>query len=96
MDRNESLAHFLDSKASVISFSKIKGEPCNSDRKDSLVTGSFSLSIREKVLEVRTGAVHNRIAIDGIEVDDLDYIAIGNPRGTTEVIPITIRSLMFS
>jgi ethanolamine utilization protein EutA len=35
------------------------------------------------------------IAIDGIEVGDLDYIDIGEPMGVTEVIPVTVKSLMF-
>jgi len=35
------------------------------------------------------------IAIDSIEVGDLDYIDIGEPMGITEVIPVTVKSLMF-
>jgi ethanolamine utilization protein EutA len=35
------------------------------------------------------------IAIDGIEVGDLDYIDIGECLGITEVIPVTVKSLMF-
>jgi ethanolamine utilization protein EutA len=35
------------------------------------------------------------IAIDGIDVGDLDYIDIGIPMGITEVIPVTVKSLMF-
>jgi ethanolamine utilization protein EutA len=34
------------------------------------------------------------IAIDGIEVGDLDYIDIGECLGITEVIPVTVKSLM--
>lgn len=35
------------------------------------------------------------IAIDGIDVSDLDFIDIGAPLGFTEVIPVTIKSLLF-
>lgn len=35
------------------------------------------------------------IAVDGIDVGDLDYIDIGVPMGITEVIPVTVKSLMF-
>lgn len=35
------------------------------------------------------------IAVDGIEVGDLDYIDIGLPMGVSEVIPVTVKSLMF-
>ena len=36
------------------------------------------------------------IAIDGIEVGDLDYIDIGRPMGVSEVIPVTVKSLVFA
>ena len=36
------------------------------------------------------------IAIDGIEVGDLDYIDIGSPMGVSEVIPVTVKSLVFA
>lgn len=35
------------------------------------------------------------IAVDGIDVGDLDYIDIGAAMGNTEVIPVTVKSLMF-
>ena len=35
------------------------------------------------------------IAVDGIDVGDLDFIDVGNAMGVTEVIPVTIRSFMF-
>jgi len=35
------------------------------------------------------------IAVDGIEVGDLDYVDIGACLGITEVIPVTVKSLMF-
>ncbi len=35
------------------------------------------------------------IAVDGIEVGDLDFIDIGECMGVTEVIPVTVKSLMF-
>jgi len=35
------------------------------------------------------------IAVDGIDVGDLDFIDVGSAMGVTEVIPVTIRSFMF-
>jgi ethanolamine utilization protein EutA len=36
------------------------------------------------------------IAVDGIEVEgDLDYVDIGRPLGVTEVVPVTVKSLVF-
>ncbi len=35
------------------------------------------------------------IAVDGIDVGDLDYIDIGCPMGVSEVMPVTVKSLMF-
>jgi ethanolamine utilization protein EutA len=34
-------------------------------------------------------------AVDGIGVGDLDYIDIGKCLGITEVIPVTVKSMMF-
>jgi ethanolamine utilization protein EutA len=36
------------------------------------------------------------IVVDGIEVGDLDYVDIGEPMGNTEVIPVTVKSLIFA
>ena len=36
------------------------------------------------------------IAIDGIEVGDLDYVDIGMPMGVSDVIPVTVKSLIFA
>jgi ethanolamine utilization protein EutA len=35
------------------------------------------------------------VAVDGIEVGELDYVDIGRPMGLTEVIPVTVKSLIF-
>jgi ethanolamine utilization protein EutA len=36
------------------------------------------------------------VVIDGIEVEgDLDYVDIGRPLGVTEVVPVTVKSLVF-
>jgi len=35
------------------------------------------------------------IAVDSIDVGDLDFIDVGGAMGVTEVIPVTIRSFMF-
>ena len=48
------------------------------------------------ILKEELGLNRHVISIDGIEVGDLDYIDIGKPMGTTEVIPVTVKSLMFS
>ncbi len=36
------------------------------------------------------------IAIDGIDVGDLDYIDIGRPMGVSQVLPVTVKSLIFT
>ena len=33
--------------------------------------------------------------VDGIEVGDLDYLDIGRPMGVSEVVPVTVKSLVF-
>ncbi|MDH3242448.1 MAG: ethanolamine ammonia-lyase reactivating factor EutA [Alphaproteobacteria bacterium] len=35
------------------------------------------------------------VVVDGIEVGDLDYVDIGRAMGGTEVIPVTVKSLVF-
>lgn len=35
------------------------------------------------------------VAIDGIDVGDLDYVDIGPPVGASEALPVTVKSLMF-
>ena len=35
------------------------------------------------------------VAVDGIDVGDLDYIDLGRPMGASEVLPVTVKSLMF-
>jgi ethanolamine utilization protein EutA len=47
------------------------------------------------ILKEELGLAREVIAVDGIEVGDLDYIDIGVPMGITEVIPVTVKSLMF-
>jgi ethanolamine utilization protein EutA len=47
------------------------------------------------ILKEELGVAREVIAIDGIEVGDLDYIDIGKPLGNTEVVPVTVKSLMF-
>ena len=47
------------------------------------------------MLKEELGVPHQVIAIDGIDVGDLDYLDIGEPMGVSEVIPVTVKSLMF-
>ena len=35
------------------------------------------------------------VILDGIEAADLDYLDIGRPLGTSEVVPVTVKSLIF-
>jgi ethanolamine utilization protein EutA len=35
------------------------------------------------------------IALDGIDVGDLDYVDVGRPMGVSESVPVTVKSLMF-
>lgn len=33
--------------------------------------------------------------MNGIDVDDLDYLDIGRPMGISEIVPVTVKSLIF-
>ena len=35
------------------------------------------------------------VVVDGIDVGDLDFLDIGRPMGVSEVLPVTVKSLMF-
>ncbi|HEX9879602.1 MAG TPA: ethanolamine ammonia-lyase reactivating factor EutA, partial [Candidatus Binatia bacterium] len=47
------------------------------------------------VLKEELNVQQEVIAVDGIDVGDLDYIDIGRPMGVSEVVPVTVKSLMF-
>jgi len=47
------------------------------------------------ILKEELGLPQDVIAIDGIDVGDLDYVDIGRPMGATEVLPVTVKSLIF-
>jgi ethanolamine utilization protein EutA len=47
------------------------------------------------ILKEELGLSRDLIAIDGIDVGDLDYIDIGRPVGVSEALPVTVKSLMF-
>jgi ethanolamine utilization protein EutA len=47
------------------------------------------------ILKEELGFKHDLIAIDGIDVGDLDYIDIGRPMLKSEVLPVTVKSLIF-
>ena len=35
------------------------------------------------------------IAVDGVDVGDLDYVDIGRPMGVSQAVPVTVKSLLF-
>ena len=35
------------------------------------------------------------VVVDGIDVGDLDYLDLGRPLGVSEVVPVTVKSLVF-
>ncbi len=47
------------------------------------------------ILKEELGMTRPLIAIDGIDVGDLDYVDIGRPSGASEVLPVTVKSLLF-
>jgi ethanolamine utilization protein EutA len=47
------------------------------------------------ILKEELGFKPHVIAIDGIDLGDLDFIDIGRPMGTSEVLPVTVKSLIF-
>jgi ethanolamine utilization protein EutA len=47
------------------------------------------------ILKEELGLSQEIIALDGIDLGDLDYIDIGRPLGATEVLPVTVKSLIF-
>ena len=47
------------------------------------------------ILKEELGLEQNVVVVDGIEVGDLDYLDIGRPMGVSEVVPVTVKSLVF-
>jgi ethanolamine utilization protein EutA len=47
------------------------------------------------ILKEELGVRRDIVAVDGIDVGDLDYLDIGRPMGVSEVLPVTVKSLMF-
>ncbi len=47
------------------------------------------------ILKEELGFTREVVAIDGIDVGDLEYVDIGRPVGTSEVLPVTVKSLLF-
>jgi len=92
----------LDEQLSYQSIRKIAegiAEVCNhaQDRKSPLYL-ALDLDVAKSlggILKEELKLDREVIAVDGIEVGDLDYIDIGEPMGITEVIPVTVKSLMF-
>jgi ethanolamine utilization protein EutA len=46
-------------------------------------------------LERELGEGHPLVVVDGIEAEDLDFVDVGEPVGTYDALPITIKSLAF-
>jgi ethanolamine utilization protein EutA len=47
------------------------------------------------ILKEELGLPGPIVAVDGIDVGDLDYVDIGRPMGVSESLPVTVKSLMF-
>ena len=47
------------------------------------------------ILREELGVTRAVVAVDGIDVGDLDYVDIGRPMGMSEVVPVTVKSLLF-
>jgi ethanolamine utilization protein EutA len=35
------------------------------------------------------------VVVDGIDVGDLDFVDIGRPMGISDIVPVTVKSLVF-
>jgi ethanolamine utilization protein EutA len=85
----QSLRRLADGIAAAI------GEPEEADSPLFLVLDMDVAKSLGSMLKEELGVPHQVIAIDGIDVGDLDYLDIGQPMGASEVIPVTVKSLMF-
>lgn len=47
------------------------------------------------ILKEELGVAREIVALDGIDVGDLDYVDVGRPLGVSESVPVTVKSLMF-
>jgi len=47
------------------------------------------------ILKEELGLEQDVVVVDGIEVGDLDYLDIGRPMGVSEIVPVTVKSLVF-
>jgi ethanolamine utilization protein EutA len=47
------------------------------------------------ILREELAFVPDIVAIDGIDLGDLNYVDIGRPMGASEVLPVTVKSLVF-
>lgn len=47
------------------------------------------------ILKEELGVTREIVVLDGIEVGELDFIDIGRPMGTSDVVPVTVKSLIF-